>query len=81
MIGKSASLIIILNVFRFHNIKYGFLRILGKLFLSVGYLIASFPYVFIIFTLLLSMISYGVIYLRFAPRLQVYPERKILTNL
>ncbi|VDN50760.1 unnamed protein product [Dracunculus medinensis] len=54
----------------FHNIKYGFLRILGKLFLSVGYLIASFPYVFIIFTLLLSMISYGVIYLRFAPRLQ-----------
>ncbi|VDD85920.1 unnamed protein product [Enterobius vermicularis] len=58
----------------FHKGEYlisnGFLMVLQKVFRALGVFIASFPYIFLLATLLFSTVSYGVIYVRFAQRLQ-----------
>uniref|UniRef100_F1KY89 Niemann-Pick C1 protein n=1 Tax=Ascaris suum TaxID=6253 RepID=F1KY89_ASCSU len=51
-------------------VKHGFLLLLQRTFGALGVFIASFPYLFILATLCISTISYGVIYVRFAQRLQ-----------
>lgn len=51
-------------------LRHGFLIFLQRIFGALGVFIASFPYLFIFATLCLSTISYGVIYVRFAQRLQ-----------
>uniref|UniRef100_A0A0N5ANG5 SSD domain-containing protein n=1 Tax=Syphacia muris TaxID=451379 RepID=A0A0N5ANG5_9BILA len=51
-------------------ISHGFLMILQKVFHAIGVFIASFPYIFLLASLLFSTVSYGVIYVRFAQRLQ-----------
>ncbi|KHN82903.1 Patched domain-containing protein 3 [Toxocara canis] len=53
-----------------HLVKHGFLLLLQRIFGAIGVFIASFPYLFILVTLCISTISYGVIYVRFAQRLQ-----------
>lgn len=55
--------------------------VLQKVFRALGVFIASFPYIFLLATLLFSTVSYGVIYVRFAQRLQVISQIDVIESL
>ncbi|TKR58413.1 hypothetical protein L596_029861 [Steinernema carpocapsae] len=51
-------------------LQNGFHELLQRIFCRVGQTIASRPFLFLLIPLLFSMLSYGVIYLKFAQKLQ-----------